>query len=142
MSNYTFSFSTPKPSKEIFDFLLDIHQWWSGIYGETIIGNSLRINDEFSLSAGGGAHHTKQKLVEVIPSSKIVWEVTESNLSFLDNPKEWESTKLVFDIWEKDEETHVQFTHFGLEPQIECYSECSAAWAQYFQKLEEKLNHV
>lgn len=96
----------------------------------------------FSFSAGRGAHNTRQKLVELIPNQKIVWQVTESNLSFLNNPKEWENTRLIFDITRIADKTHVTFTHEGLKPQIECYEECSGAWRQYLQNLERKLNNA
>ena len=139
MKNYTFSFTTSKSAKDVFDLLLNIKKWWSGIYEETITGNSQKIGDEFSFSAGTGMHFSKQKLAELIPNQKIVWLVTESNLSFLENPKEWENTKLVFDISEKGNETQVTFTHEGLEPEIECYDGCSNAWTQYLQNLENKL---
>ena len=139
MNNYTYSFTTSKSPQEVFDLLLNVEKWWSGIYEETITGKSQKLNDEFSFSAGGGMHFSKQKLVELIPNKKIVWQVTESNLSFLNNPKEWENKKLVFGILEKENETQVTFTHEGLEPKIECYDECSNAWTQYLYNLHEKL---
>ncbi|HRH03010.1 MAG TPA: SRPBCC domain-containing protein [Bacteroidia bacterium] len=139
MKNYSYTLTTKKTAKEIFDLLQNIEKWWSGIYEETIKGKSQKLNDEFSFSAGGGMHFSKQKLVELIPNKKIVWQVTESNLSFLRNPKEWKNTKLTFDISETKNETKVTFTHEGLEPNIECYGACSNAWTQYFQNLEPKL---
>ncbi len=139
MKNYTFSFTTSNSVKEVFDLLLNINEWWSGIYEETITGDSQKIGDEFSFSAGGGMHFSRQKLAELIPNQKIVWQITESNLSFLENPKEWEETRLVFDISEKGNEARVTFTHEGLEPEIECYDGCSTAWTQYLQNLENKL---
>ena len=142
MESYTYSFTTHKSPKEIFDLLLNIEKWWTGIYEETISGCSQKLNDEFSFSAGGGVHFSKQKLIELIPDKKLVWLVTESNLSFLDNPNEWESTKLVFDILERENETQITFTHEGLVPEIECYDSCSNAWTQYLHNLEEKLNTV
>ncbi|GEC70517.1 Activator of Hsp90 ATPase homolog 1-like protein [Flavobacterium flevense] len=142
MNNYTYTFETSRSAKEIFELLLTIKKWWSGIHNETITGNSLQLNDEFSFSAGGGMHFSKQKLVELIPDTKIVWLVTESNLSFLDNPTEWENTKLVFNIFEKGGKTHVQFSHVGLNQQIECYEGCSTAWTQYLHNLKNKLNSI
>ena len=139
MSNYTYSFTTSRSPQQVFDLLLNVEKWWSGIYEETITGKSQKINDEFSFSAGGGMHFSKQKLVQLIPNKKIGWQVTESNLSFLHNAKEWENTKLVFVILEKENETQVTFTHEGLEPEIECYDECSNAWTQYLYNLHEKL---
>lgn len=140
MNNYTYRFTSDQSPEKIFDLLLTVDQWWSGIYAETIRGNSRKLNDEFSFLAGGGVHSTKQKLVELIPNKKIVWQVTESNLSFLDNPGEWENTRLVFDIVDKGGRTQITFTHEELKPQIECYEECSNAWTQYFQNLEKKVN--
>ncbi len=142
MNNFEYSFATQKSSKEIFKLLLDVDRWWSGIHNETIIGKSNELNDEFSFSAGGGMHFTRQKLVELIPNKKIVWQVTESNLSFLDNRKEWEHTKLAFHLVEKEGKTDVTFTHIGLAPQIECYNECSTAWTHYLHSLETKLNGI
>ncbi len=139
MDNFEYVFTTKKEAKEVFELLLDVDKWWSGIYNETIIGKSQKLNDEFSFSAGGGMHFTKQKLVELIPNKNIVWLVKESNLSFLDNPEEWYNTKLAFEIFEKGGKTNVKFTHVGLEPQIECYNECSTAWTQYLYNLEKKL---
>lgn len=139
MGSYSYSFTTGESPKEIFDLLLDVEKWWSGIYEETITGSSQKINDEFSFSAGGGMHFSKQKLVELIPGKKIVWEVTESNLSFLDDPKEWQNTKIAFYLSEIENETQVTFIHEGLKPQIECYDQCTNAWAQYLNNLKARL---
>ncbi len=138
MKNYTHSFTTRKSAKEVFELLLHIEKWWSGVYEETIIGKSQKIGDEFSFSVGGGMHFSIQKLLEIRKNEKIIWQVTQSNLSFLENPKEWENTKLIFDILETQNETQVTFTHEGLEPHIECYANCSIAWTQYMENLKNK----
>ncbi|MBS1932877.1 MAG: SRPBCC domain-containing protein [Bacteroidetes bacterium] len=141
MKSYSFEIETRKSSKEVFELLLEIERWWSGIYDEIITGKSKKVNDEFTFSAGGGMHFSKQKLIEQVPYKKIVWEVTESNLSFLDNPREWEHTKLKFDIFEKDKNrTGITFTHEGLVPEIACYEQCTNAWTQYFKNFQKMLN--
>lgn len=140
MNNYTYCFKTKKKSKEVFDILQNIKEWWFGIYEETITGESQKINDEFSFSAGGGMHFTKQKLVELIPNKRIAWQVMECDLTFLENTREWENTHIAFDISELETETLITFTHIGLIPQIECYDSCSSAWTQYLRNLENKLN--
>jgi len=137
--DFTYSFSSSKSSEEIFRLLLQIPQWWTGFYEETIKGKSERTGDEFSFAAGGGAHYSEQKLVELIPNKKLVWLVTDSNLSFLKDTAEWNGTKIGFDIAAGDSKTLVTFSHRGLVPQIECYEACSSAWAQYMQRLESKL---
>ena len=134
------SFKTSKSAEEVFNLLLDIEQWWSGIYGEEIKGESKKIGDEFTFKAGGGAHYSKQKLRELIPNEKVVWLITDSTLSFLSNTGEWINTKIGFTISTEENSTVITFTHDGLVPQIECYNACSGGWTRYLDKLEEKLN--
>jgi hypothetical protein len=137
--NFTYSFNSSKTPEEIFELLLTIEQWWSGLYEETIAGKSHKLNDEFSFEAGNGVHYSKQKLVELIPDKKIVWLVTESKLNFLSDPGEWIDTKICFNISTEENKTIVTFTHDGLTPQIECYNNCSGAWTGYLENLKKKL---
>ena len=137
--NFSYSFKTSKSPEEVYQLLLDIEQWWSGLYEETIKGESKKINDEYTFEAGGGVHYSKQKLMELIPNKKNTWLVTESNLSFLSDPSEWNNTKLCFDLSIEDGKTRVMFTHEGLVPKIECYDGCSGAWINYLDNLEKKL---
>lgn len=137
--NFTYSFKSSKTPKEIFELLLNIEQWWSGLYGESIKGKSQHVNDEFSFKAGGGMHYSKQKLVDLIPNKRIIWLVTDSNLNFLNDTGEWNNTKICFDILSEENKTMVTFTHKGLMPQMECYTNCSDAWTNYLERLEKKL---
>ncbi|MGE5943682.1 MAG: SRPBCC family protein [Flavobacteriales bacterium] len=137
--NFTYSFESTKSPETIFSLLLDPKKWWVGFHEETIIGDSKKPNDTFSFKAGGGMHYTVQKLVEVIPNEKIVWLVTESNLSFLKEVDEWNHTKIRFDISPNGNKTKVIFTHDGLVPTFECYGACSSAWTNYMQQLENTL---
>ncbi|WP_100613061.1 SRPBCC family protein [Confluentibacter lentus] len=137
--NFSYSFESTKSPETIFTLLLDVKKWWSGFYEETIIGESKKPNDVFSFKAGGGMHYTVQKLVEVIPNKKIVWLVTESNLSFLKEVDEWNNTKIRFDLLPNGNKTKITFTHDGLVPAFECYGACSSAWTNYMQQLENTL---
>lgn len=133
--DYTFVIETSETPKNTFETLLNVRSWWSGLYSETIEGNTDKRYDEFIFRAGGGAHYSKQKLVELIPGKKIVWLVTDSNLSFLEKPNEWTGTKICFEISKQENKTQVRFTHMGLVPEIECYDSCSGAWSQYLQQF-------
>lgn len=139
-NSYTYSFNTIKSPNEIFELLLGVENWWIGIYGETITGFSKKVGDEFSFKAGDGAHYSKQRLIELNPNKKIVWLVTESHLSFLNNPDEWVNTKIGFEISQDRNKSKITFSHKGLIPKIECYDGCSGAWTKYLQNLEKKLN--
>jgi len=137
--NFTYSFTSSKTPSAIFELLLHIEQWWSGKYEETIKGESEKVNDEFTFKAGGGAHYSKQKLIELIPNKKIVWLVTDSKLNFISDPSEWVGTTFSFDISTEDNKTKVTFMHDGLVPEIECYDACSGGWTQYLEQLKKKL---
>ncbi|MCE3076165.1 SRPBCC family protein [Chryseobacterium gwangjuense] len=138
--NFSYTFTTSKPTNEVFNILINPKQWWMGLHDEIITGKSEQPNDVFIFDAGNGVHHTEQKLIEVIPDQKIVWEVTDSNLTFANKTDEWTGTKIGFDISPEDNNTRVVFTHDGLTPEFECYGGCSSAWTQYLEKLEKELN--
>ena len=137
--HFQYSFTSSKNQTEVFRYLINPVYWWIGLFGETIEGESREIQDEFSFKAGDGVHYSNQKLVELVPDQKIVWLVTESNLSFLKNTNEWAGTKICFDIVQENDHTKITFIHEGLVPEIECYGSCSGAWTQYLQKLEKHI---
>jgi len=137
--NFTYQIISSKTPESIFELLLNVDQWWSGLYEETIKGKSHHLNDEFTFEAGQGMHYSKQKLVELVPNKKIAWLVTESKLTFLSDAGEWTNSKLLFDISKENNKTIVTFTHDGLTPQIECYDQCSSGWTGYLNNLKKKL---
>jgi len=129
----TITMQVDQTPEEVFNAVRNVRGWWSGYYSEEIKGDTEELNDEFSFRAGGGAHYSRQKLIEVIPDKKVVWLVTDSKLDFLEKKDEWTGTKVIFDISQKNNKTQLVFTHEGLIPEIECYNSCAPAWSQYLQ---------
>jgi len=128
-SDFTVTLMVDQSPTQVFNAINDIRGWWI----DTIEGASGKLNDEFAVRFED-IHYSKQRLVEFIPNKKVVWLVVDSQLNFLDDKKEWNGTKIVFDISQKGASTEVRFTHQGLVPKIQCYRECSNAWQDYISK--------
>ncbi len=123
--NYTAVIEVEQSPQEVFNCIKEVSKWWNR---EDFEGKSSELNDEFVI-CHAGRHYSKQKLIEVIPKSKIVWLVTDSALDWLEKDQhEWTSTKMVFDIISKDDKTVLHFTHEGLVPGKECYARCEEGW--------------
>lgn len=136
-TDFTFTINSNQTPEQVFKIINDVRSWWSGIYSEKFEGPTEKLNDEFSFTAENGVHYSKHKLIEVIPNRRIVWQVIDGALSFVEKKDEWIGTQVIFDILEEDGTTKLKFTHHGLTPQMECYEACSGAWSQY---LKEKLS--
>ena len=131
MTNLNFSTTivVNNSAKEVFDAINNVSSWWQG----AVSGNTQNLNDEFTYRMKE-FHFSKQQVVELIPNKKVVWLVTDSNLSFAKKTDEWTGTKIVFEIAEADNKTQLTFTHMGLIPAFDCYGGCSNGWSKLIQE--------
>jgi hypothetical protein len=127
--DFTTSIVVDQSPAEVFNAINNVRSWWQG----KITGSTEKLGDEFTYQMGD-VHLSKQKIVELVPDKKVVWLVTESKISFVEDKKEWLNTKVSFDISAVGNKTKLTFTHHGLVPAIECYNGCSSAWGQLIEK--------
>ena len=76
----------------------------------------------------------------MIPDKKIVWQVTDCNLHWLKGKKEWNDTKVVWEVSpENKSTTRIRMTHSGLVPGIECYDDGKKGWDFFVGESLRKL---
>lgn len=132
--HYTTAFLVDKTPEEAFNGINNVRGWWSGEVG----GITNKNNTEFTYTVPD-VHFCKMKITEFIPGRKVVWDVLESNISYVKDKTEWTGTKMVFEISKKNGKTKIRFTHSGLVPAIECYNGCSNAWGMLVNGNLRKL---
>lgn len=111
--------------KEAFEKIAKVGDWWA----KSFTGKALNLGDTFRVEFG--TTWVNFKISEAIPGKKIVWYVTDSYLPWLKDKKEWNDTQVVYEISSDGNKTVIDFTHVGLQPQIECYGNCEKGWTRF-----------
>ena len=128
--SFTTNIEVAKSPEYVFNCLKEVSKWWS----KDFEGNSAKLHDEFVI-CHPGSHYSKHQLIEMIPYTKVVWLVTESELPWLTkDPHEWTNTTMIFDIIPQGDKTVLHFTHEGLVPEKECYARCTEGWTMIIKE--------
>jgi Activator of Hsp90 ATPase homolog 1-like protein len=131
--DYAASILVKATVNKAFQNINQVTTWWT----ENIEGSSEKLNDVFTIHFGEA--FITMKIVESVPDKKVVWNVTDCYLHWFADKKEWKGTRIVFEISAEGDSTRIQFTHVGLEPQLECYDNCVKGWDQYIKGSLAKL---
>ena len=122
--SYSTNFLVDQSPLEVFAAINKVRDWWSG----EVVGSTDKLGDTFAYSVPD-VHYSKQTITELVPGEKVVWHVTDANLTFVKDKSAWNGTDIVFEISRKGEKTELRFTHRGLVPEFECHEACSNAWS-------------
>jgi hypothetical protein len=124
--NFSATIMVDQTPEAAFAAINNVRGWWS----ENIEGGTAKLGDEFTYRYKD-VHSCRMKLMEVVPSRKVVWHVLDSHFNFTKDKSEWKGTKINFEISRNDDKTEIRFTHLGLVPEYECFAVCSNAWGSY-----------
>lgn len=105
-----------------------VNLWWA----KNFKGKAEKLKDKFTVRFG--ETFVDFQISELVPNKKVVWKVTDCNLHWINNKKEWNNTEVVFEILEKENNTQINFTHIGLIPGVECYETCTKGWNDHIKR--------
>ena len=128
IQDFQCSITISAPAQEIFDKLSRVSEWWV----KDVEGNARKLGDAFTVRSG--KTFMDFKVVEIVPDTRIVWQVTDCNLSWIENKTEWKGTSIIWEISSRNGSRTLKMTHRGLVPGIECYASCEQGWNYYVMK--------
>ena len=131
--DFSYSLSVKASAKDALKKISEVDKWWA----KNFKGKAAKLNDEFSVHFGDT--FVDFKISEVIPEKKIVWLVTDCNLDWIKDKKEWKGTECIWNLTEKDGKTQIDFVHKGLTPEVECYKDCKTGWTGHLKNSLQKL---
>ena len=135
-TDFSLSFTVKATAKESMKAISQVKQWWAKKYK----GKAANLNDTFSVYFGGPDDtFVDFKISEFVPEKKIVWLVTDCNLHWIDDKKEWKKNEIIWNLTEKNGKTTIDFVHKGMTPESECYESCKPGWTHHIKDSLVKL---
>jgi hypothetical protein len=104
----------------------NVPEWW----GVTFTGSAEKQNDQFIIKMGVDSFFNFT-VSELIPGKRVVWLITDCNMPWYSDKKEWANTRLIFDVAGNNGVTELRFKHEGLTPEVECYKDCAPGWTHW-----------
>lgn len=96
--------------------------WWtSNTQGESSVGGVL----QFRFGAGG----FDMKVLELQPSTRVLWQV-------VDGPPEWIGTRVSWELKQDGDFVVILFKHLGWKEPVEFMHHCSTKWAVFLLSLK------
>ena len=134
--------------EEVFAAITDVRGWWN----ENIIGATAALHDEFvftddsayageAAKSNDGIRFARFRIVDVVPGKRMVWQVVDAYIAFIEDHDEWTDTRVVFELTgSPDGATTVHFTHEGLTAaESDCFEACSKGWTFYVTESLPRL---
>ncbi|QOR76182.1 MAG: SRPBCC domain-containing protein [Thermoflavifilum sp.] len=127
-SDFNCSITVPASASRAFQSICNVDAWWT----TDLHGNTQHLNDSFTV-AFYGETFVKFLITEMLPEKKIIWLVTDCYLHWIENKHEWTNTRVIWEIVQQGNQTHIHMTHEGLIPSAECYASCKEGWNEHIR---------
>ena len=127
-NNFSSSISANIGAEEAIKKISNVPGWW----GVVFTGNAEKQGDIFTITMGGDSFFNFT-VTELVPGKRVVWLVTDCNMPWYNDKKEWANTRLIFDLEENKGVTVLTFTHEGLTPAVECWNDCEPGWTHWIK---------
>ena len=131
--DFSYRLTVKASAKEAMKKINQVNLWWA----KSFKGKAGNLTDEFSVYFGDTS--VNFRITEFIPDKKIIWLVTDCNLDWIKDKKEWKNTEVIWTLAEKGGKTQIDFVHKGLTPECECYASCEPGWTHHIKNSLLKL---
>ena len=131
--DFSYQLTFKASAKETMKKISEVDHWWA----KNFKGNASKLHDTFSVYFGDT--FVDFTISEYIPGKKITWLVTDCNLHWINDKKEWNNTEVAWTLTEHDGKTKIDFVHKGLTPGSECYDNCKPGWTHHLKDSLLKL---
>ena len=95
--NYHRTITVNASAEEAAEKISQVNNWWKHDFS----GCAKKLNDKFIVPFGelnGEKSFVDFVVSEFVPNKKAVWKVTDCNLPWFKDKKEWNNTEVVFEI--------------------------------------------
>jgi len=81
--NYSISFAVDQSPEQVVNAINNVRGWWS----EEIDGSTDKLGAEFKFHCKD-FHRSTQKITELVPGKKVVWNVSDAQLNFVERMRQ------------------------------------------------------
>jgi hypothetical protein len=131
--DFSLGLTVQASAKETMKKISQVDLWWA----RNFKGEAGKAGDEFSVCFGDT--YVNFRVTEVVPGKKVRWLVTDCNLHWIEDKKEWKNTEVIWSLTEQGGKTQIDFVHRGLTSDSECYEGCKPGWTHHLKDSLVKL---
>jgi hypothetical protein len=133
--DYHTSISANVSAEEAFEAINNVSAWWA----KNFDGFSQSLHDIFTVRFG--ETFVTFEITEFVPGKRVVWQVTDCYLHWINDKTEWNGTSILWEVTPEGDGVRVDMTHRGLVPDAECFEDCQTGWNHHIgESLLKYLN--